>query len=295
MDKKKAGLTGFSVEARRKLIESGHDAISIARQCELLAIARSSYYYEPCPESLENLALMRLIDEQYMETPFYGIRRMTAYLQMCGHAVNHKRIQRLMRQMGLAAVYQKPRTSIANKAHMVYPYLLRNVAIERRNQVWSTDITYVPMERGFLYLVAVMDWYSRYVLSWRLSNTMDVSFCQEALSEALEKYGQPEIFNTDQGAQFTSPQFTKILLAKNIAISMAGRGRALDNVFIERLWRSTKYECLYLHRFEESIEVWKALQWYYDLHNNRKPHQALQYKTPASVFWEGRSDKALAV
>ena len=285
MGKKKAGIAEFSVESRRALIEPTHSDISIVRQCEILDLSRSSYYYKPASESAENLALMRLIDEQYMATPFYGSRRMTAHLQHQGYGVNPKRIRRLMDVMGLEALYQKPRTSIANKEHLVYPYLLRNVPIERVNQVWSTDITYVPMARGFLYLVAVLDWYSRYVLSWRLSNTMDASFCQEALREALQKYGRPEIFNTDQGSQFTSPQFTGILRANDIAISMDGRGRALDNVFIERLWRSTKYECLYLHRFEESIEVWTALKEYYDLHNNRKPHQALKYKTPASIYF----------
>lgn len=195
--------------------------------------------------------------------------------------------------MGLEAIYQKPHTSIADKAHPTYPYLLRNVPIERVGQVWSTDITYVPMQKGFLYLVAVMDWFSRYVLSWRLSNSMDGSFCREALLEALEQYGIPEIFNTDQGAQFTRPLFTSILLENNIRISMDGRGRAIDNVFIERLWRSTKYECLYLHSFETVPKVRSALTAYFDLHNHRKPHQALRYKTPASVFTEGRSSLIL--
>ena len=288
MGKKKAGLTTFTVEWRRCLIEPEHPHISIVRQCELLEISRSSYYYEPCPESAENLALMRQIDEQYLETPFYGSRRMTAYLQADGHPVNHKRIGRLMRLMGLEALYQKPRTSIPNKEHIVYPYLLRNVPIERVSQVWSTDITYVPMHRGFLYLTAIIDWYSRYVLSWRLSNSMDGSFCREALLEALERYGTPEIFNTDQGAQFTSPQFTSILLSHNVRISMDGRGRALDNVFCERLWRSVKYECLYLRVLETVPEVREALTWYFDLHNNRKPHQALKYTTPKAVFENGR-------
>lgn len=288
MGKKKAGLTTFTVERQRCLIEPMHPHISIVRQCELLELSRSSYYYEPCSESAENLALMRLIDEQYLETPFYGSRRMTAYLQSEGHLVNHKRIERLMRLMGLEALYQKPRTSIPNKEHIVYSYLLRNVPIERVSQVWSTDITYVPMHRGFLYLTAVIDWYSRYVLSWRLSNSIDGSFCREALLEALERYGTPEIFNTDQGAQFTSPLFTSILIENNIRISMDGRGRALDNVFIERLWRSVKYECLYLRVLESVPEVREALRWYFDLHNNRKPHQALKYKTPKAVFEKGR-------
>jgi putative transposase len=290
MGKKKTGLAEWSVEKRRQVIEPELDGISIARQCELLDLARSSYYYEPCPESAENLALMRLIDEQYLTTPFYGYRRMAAHLRMEGHGVGEERIRRLMRLMGLEAIYQKPRTSIPNKEHIVYPYLLRNVPIERVGQVWSTDITYVPMRRGFLYLTAVIDWYSRFVLSWCLSNSMEGSFCREALTEALERYGTPEIFNTDQGAQFTSPLFTGILKDKNIRISMDGRGRAIDNVFCERLWRSVKYECLYLHSFETVAEVRSALTTYFDLHNHRKPHQALSYKTPFGVFEAGRSN-----
>ena len=289
MDKKKVGLAEFSVERRRGLIEPEHGQISIVRQCELLELSRSSYYYEPCAESAENLALMRLIDEQYLRTPFYGYRRMAAHLRLEGHAVGEERIRRLMRLMGIEAIYQKPRTSIANHEHIIYRYLLRNVPIERVGQVWSTDITYIPMHRGFLYLVAVMDWFSRYVLSWRLSNSMDGSFCREALLEALERYGRPEIFNTDQGSQFTSPLFTGILEAHHIRISMDGRGRALDNVFIERLWRSVKYECVYLHSFESVMELRTALTDYFDLHNHRKPHQALDYKTPFSVFEQGRS------
>ncbi len=261
MGKKKAGLAEWSVEKRRQVIEPELDGISIARQCELLDLARSSYYYELCPESAENLALMRLIDEQYLTTPFYGYRRMAAHLRMEGHGVGEERIRRLMRLMGLEAIYQKPRTSIPNKEHIVYPYLLRNVPIERVGQVWSTDITYVPMRRGFLYLTAVIDWYSRFVLSWRLSNSMD-----------------------------TSPLFTGILKDKNIRISMDGRGRAIDNVFCERLWRSVKYECLYLHSFETVAEVRSALTTYFDLHNHRKPHQALSYKTPFCVFEAGRSN-----
>jgi putative transposase len=274
MGKKKAGLAERSVAARRSLLEPTEAHVSITRQCELLDIARSSSYYKPVAESAENLALMRLIDEQYMATLFYGYRRMAAHLVMHGHRVNPKRIRRLMRLMGIEAIYQKPRTSIPNKDHIIYPYLLRNVAIERVGHVWSTDITYVPMQHGFMYLVAVMDWYSRYVLSWRLSNTMDIGFCMEALHEALERYGKPEIFNSDQGSQFTSPQFAGVLLKNEIAISMDGKGRAIDNVFIERLWRSVKYECLYLHRFDDSSQVWAALNEYLDLHNNRKPHQA---------------------
>lgn len=289
MDKKKADLAALSVAVQRGLIEPEHSGISIARQCELLELSRSSYYYEPCSESAENPALMRLIDEQYLVTPFYGSRRMAAHLQAEGHIVNHKRIARLMRLMGIEAIYQKPRTSIPNKDHVIYPYLLRNVPIERVHQVWSTDITYVPMHRGFLYLTVVLEWYSRYVLSWRLSNSMDGAFCREALHEALERYGTPHIFNTDQGAQFTSPQFTSILLSKNIRISMDGRGRALDNVFCERFWRSIKYECLYIRVLETFPDVLDAVRGYVELHNYRKPHQALKYKTPYTVFQSGLS------
>jgi putative transposase len=294
MGKKKAVLAKFSVERRRGLIEPEHGQISILRQCELLDFSRSSYYYEPCPESAENLALMRLIDEQYLVTPFYGYRRMAAHLRLEGHTVGEERIRRLMRLMGIEAIYQKPRTSIADKAHPVYPYLLRNVPIERVHQVWSTDITYVPMQRGFVYMVAVMDWFSRYVLSWRLSNSLDGSFCREALREAIERYGTPGIFNTDQGAQFTSPLFTDILLENNIRISMDGRGRALDNVFLERLWRSYKYECVYLNVFETVSDVRSETTKYVDLHNYRKPHQALNYQTPFSVFEKGHSGLILA-
>jgi putative transposase len=256
--------------------------MSIQRQCELLDIARSSYYYEPAPESEKNLILMRLMDEQFLETPFYGYRRMHQRLFDLGFEANIKRIHRLWKLMGHETIYPKPRTTTANLAHKKYPYLLRGLAIERANQVWSTDITFVPMPHGYLYLVAIMDWYSRAVLSWELSNTMNVDFCCRALEAALAEYGTPEIFNSDQGSQFTSNEFTGILTSKNIAISMDGRGRALDNVFIERLWRSTKYECLYIHRFETGGEVRSGLGTYYDFYNRRRPHQGLDGRKP---FW----------
>lgn len=223
------------------LVDPLHLQISIQRQCELLGLSRSGYYYEPCPESEEDLLLMPLLDEQYMNTPYYGIRRMQWVLQQKGYRVNHKKIARLLRLMGLEAVYPKPNLSKANGAHKIYPYLLRGVAIEQVNQVWSTDITYIPMVKGFMYLVAVMDWYSRFVLAWQLSNSLEMDFCLDALDSSFQ-YGQPQIFNSDQGAQFTAMAFTDKLAAKNIRISMDGRGRALDNVFIERLWRSVKYE-----------------------------------------------------
>jgi putative transposase len=219
------------------LIEVGDPALSVRRQCELLGLSRSSLYYEPVGETAENLRLMRLIDEQYTACPFYGSRRMTEWLAERGEEVNRKRVQRLMRIMGLAAIYPEPRLSAAGKGHKVYPYLLRGVKIERPNQVWSTDITYVPLPGGFMYLAAVIDWYSRYVIAWRLSNTLDGSFCLEMLEESLRS-GKPEVFNTDQGVQFTAEAFTGSLERAGVAVSMDGRGRALDNVFVERLWRS---------------------------------------------------------
>jgi putative transposase len=228
-----------SCEHKRPLIEAGHPALSVRRQCELLGLSRSSLYYEPAGESAEDLRLMRKIDEQYTACPFYGSRRMTAWLVTQGEEVNRKRVQRLMRTMGLEAIYPKPRTSTPGKGHKIYPYLLREVTVERADQVWSADITYVPMTTGFMYLAAVIDWFSRYVVAWRLSNTLDGSFCLEMLEEALRS-GKPEVFNTDQGVQFTAAAFTGCLETAGVAVSMDGRGRALDNVFVERLWRSVK-------------------------------------------------------
>jgi putative transposase len=240
------------------VIEPDHPQLSIARQCELVGLPRSTYYYQPCGESPENLHLMRLLDEQYTETPYYGIRRMTAWLRSQGYEVNHKRVARLLRTMGLETIYPHPRTSQPHPEHRVYPYLLRGIPSSRVNQVWSTDITYIRLHAGFIYLVAVMDWFSRYVLSWAVSITMDVGFCLEALDQALE-VAQPDIFNTDQGAQFTSIDFTGRLQAAGIRISMDGRGRALDNVFVERLWRTVKYEEVYLKDYETPREAIQGL------------------------------------
>ena len=226
-------------------MEPEHAGLSVRRQCELLGLSRSTFYYAAAPESEEDLCLKRLIDEEYVRHPFYGSRNLTEYLQRLDYDVNRKRVQRLMREMGITAIYPK-KTTVPAVGHKIYPYLLRGVKVTRVNQVWSTDITYVPMRRGFMYLTAVMDWYSRYVLSWRVSNTMDSTFCLEALDEALVRWPAPEIFNTDQGSQFTSEAFTGRLGAAGIAISMDGRGRALDNVFIERLWRTVKYDNIYL-------------------------------------------------
>lgn len=265
---------------------ASHPQISIQRQCELLDISRSGWYYEPLPETDFNLALMRIMDEQYLKTPFYGVRQMTAHLRRCGYEVNEKRIRRLLRLMGLEAIYPKPNLSIADKMHTVYPYLLRGIAITSVNHVWSTDITYIPMAKGFMYLAAVMDWYSRYILSWELSNSMESSFCVEVLQRALDKYGVPQVFNTDQGSQFTSNSFTKVLLDKGISISMDGKGRATDNVFIERLWRSLKYEYVYLDVPATGPELYKGLNRYFDFYNCQRPHSSLNCKTPKEAYYK---------
>lgn len=269
---------------KRALIEPGHPMLSVARQCELVGLGRSSYYYAPAGESEENLRLMRLIDEQYLKTPFYGSRRMTGWLRLQGHQVNRKRVRRLMRLMDLEAVGPKPSTSQPAPEHRIYPYLLRGVDITRARQVWSTDITFVPMPRGYMYLTAVLDWFSRYVLSWEVSNTLDVGFCLEALDAALAQ-NVPDIFNTDQGAQFTSLAFTGRLEATEVQISMDGRGRALDNAFVERLWRTVKYEDLYLKDYEDGRALREGLHAYFTFYNHERPHQSLNYFTPAQVHY----------
>ena len=260
-----------------------HPELSIRRQCELLGLARSTLYYRGVGDSEENLQLMRLIDEQYMRRPIYGSRRMREWLESQGYVVNRKRVQRLMRKMGLVAIYPKPRLSGGGKEHKIYPYLLRDVKVTRPNQVWATDITYVRLTQGFMYLVAILDWYSRFVLSWRLSNTMDGLFCLEALDEALA-ISQPKIFNSDQGAQFTAQAFTSRLLARGVAISMDGRGRALDNVFIERLWRTVKYEEVYLKDYDDGLEAERSLDQYFRFYCQERVHQSLGYRTPADVY-----------
>lgn len=254
------------------------------RQCTLLGLNRSSYYYEPARETAENLELMRLIDRLYTDWPFLGSRRMVEWLQVQGHVVNRKRIQRLMRLMSLEAVYPKPRLSRPQPGHRIYPYLLRGLVIDHPDQVWSTDITYLPLNQGFLYLVAILDWYSRHVLSWRLSNTLDGHFCLEALEEALHGRRQPEIFNSDQGSQFTADAFTGRLKKAGVAISMDGRGRALDNVFTERFWRTLKYEYVYLHPTDCVRELEGGLTCYLKFYDEQRLHQALNYQTPASVY-----------
>lgn len=256
--------------------------LSIRSQCNLLGLNRSSYYDQPREESPENLAYMRIIDEQYLRTSYFGYRKMTDWMVRQGHPVNHKRIQRLMKLMGLYATVPGPHTSKPHPQHKIYPYLLRGMKIQQPNLVWSTDLTYIPMACGFMYLTAVIDWYSRYVLSWELSNTMDYTPCRDALESALE-HGEPVIFNTDQGSQFTSKEFTQVLLDRQILISMDGRGRALDNVFIERLWRSVKYENIYLNDYQSVPELYKGLAEYFVQYNNERPHQALDGATPVEV------------
>ena len=274
----------MNVARRRELVSVDHPGLPVLRQCELLGISRSGFYYAPVGDSDANLALMRLIDEQFLETPFYGSRQMTRHLGRLGYGVGRHHVRRLMRRMGLAAVYQKPRTSVPHPEQAVFPYLLRSLVIDRPNQVWCADITYIPMRRGFLYLVAVMDWSSRKVLSWRVSNTMEADFCIAAVTEAMEAHGVPEIFNTDQGSQFTSPRFVSLLQGAGIRVSMDGRGRWMDNVFIERLWRSLKYECVYLHAFGTASELRAGLRAWVGLYNKRRPHSALGGQTPDEVY-----------
>ena len=277
---------------RRDRIHENH-ALSKTRRCELLDVARSTAYYRPEPLGEQDLALMRLIDEIHLHKPFYGSRRIRDELEDRGHRVNRKRVQRLMRQMGLQALYPRRRTSQPAKGHKIYPYLLRDRGIDYANQVWAADICYIPMAKGFMYLVAIMDWHSRRVLSWRASNTLDTDFCIEALEEALQHFGAPEIFNTDQGAQFTSKAFTGVLSDHGIAISMDGKGRWVDNVFVERLWRSVKYEDVYMRAYETPAQLRAGLAQYFDFYNARRRHSALDRRTPDAVYFE-QADRELA-
>jgi putative transposase len=266
------------------MIDPAHPKLSIGRQCALLGLPRASYYHLPAPESDRNLRLMREIDETYLAHPFFGSRQMTRWLWRKGHRVNRKRVQRLMRLMGLETIYQKPNLSRANAAHRVYPYLLRDLVVNRPNQVWAMDITYVPIQGGYIYLCAVIDWYSRCVLAWELSNTLDASFCVTAVARALARYGPPEIFNTDQGCQFTSAEFTGPLLARDIKLSMDGKGRCLDNVFVERLWRSVKYEEIYLKSYASLADAQVQLTTYFRFYNDRRPHSAFGHATPGEIY-----------
>ena len=266
------------------MVEPDHPRLSIVRQCELLTINRSSYYYQPIGETPLNLELMRLIDKQYLETPWYGARQMARHLRREGYGVSRKRIGRLMRLMGLCAIYQKPNTSKPHLQHKIYPYLLRGLAITTANQVWCADITYIPMQRGFLHLVAMMDWATRKVLAWKLSNTMDAGFCAAALDEAMHRHGRPVIFDTDQGSQFTSTEFTGRLLAAEVKISMAGRGRCMDNIFIERLWRSLKYEAVYLVEMTDGFHAERVIGGWIAFDNDIRPHSSLDGRTPDEAY-----------
>ena len=268
------------------MVEPGHPILPVGKQCALLSISRSSFYYTPKGESEMNLALMRQIDEQFLETPFFGVRQMTWHLKNEGHPVNEKRIRRLMRLMGLMPIYQKPNTSRPAKDHKIWPYLLRGLRVDRPNQVWAADITYLPMRRGFLYLVAIIDWFTRKVLAWRISNTLDADFCVEALNEAVHKFGVPEIMNSDQGSQFTSFAWTDRLRRMGVRISMDGKGRFLDNIFVERLWRTLKYECVYLHAWETGSQARAGIRKWMEFYNRRRPHSALGGKPPAVIYWQ---------
>jgi len=273
------------MKARRALVEA-HAELSMRRQCELLGVNRSSLYYESVEPDAEELSLMRQMDELHLRCPFFGSRMMTQTLKAQGDVINRKRVQRLMRLMGLESMAPKPKTSQPAPEHPVYPYLLRELKISRVNQVWAADITYIPLARGFAYLVAIIDWYSRRVLAWRLSNTLETSFCVQALNEALMRFGRPEIFNTDQGSQFTSEEFTRVLRGQGIKISMDGKGRCLDNIFVERLWRSLKYEEVYLYAYDSLKEARAGIGRYFKFFNDNRPHQALGYQTPAG-FYDG--------
>lgn len=274
----------MSRDRRKSVVETNHPRLGVVRQCRLLGLCRSTFYYKTAGETPKNLALMKRLDEIFLDVPFFGARQMARMLRREGHWVNRKRIVRLMRKMGLEAVYRRPNTSRPHPEHKIFPYLLRDVAITRANQVWCADVTYIPMRRGFLYLVAIMDWHSRKVLSWQLSNSMDASFCVEALSEALERYGTPEIFNTDQGSQFTSTEFVGVLENAGVRVSMDGRGRWMDNVMVERLWRSLKYENVYLNAYETGTEARKGIGAWIDFYNARRPHSSLDDLTPDEAY-----------
>ena len=278
----------MSLLERRKMIEQPH-FLSLVSQCDLLSLHRSGLYYQPVAVASENLALMSLLDKQYLKTPFYGYRKMTKFLQGQGYQVNHKRVRRLMQLMGIEAIYCRPNTSEPNQAHKVYPYLLKGLSITKANQVWATDITYVPMERGFMYLMAIIDLYSRYVLEWSVSNTMEAEWCRQTLQKAINKYGKPGIFNTDQGSHL----FVSVLLANGIQPSMDGKGRAIDNIFVERLWRSVKYEDIYLKAYEDGWQLEKGMSSYFRFYNQERMHQTLDYQTPQKVYDQARELKTI--
>ena len=273
----------MSADRRRGLIEPDHPGLSVVRQCELPGVTRSTFCREPAPETGSNLTLMRLVDGQFLESPWHGSRQVMRHLRRQGHAVGRERVRRLMAKMGLAAICQRPRTTIPHPGHRICPYLLRDLIVDRPNQVWCTDITYIPVRRGFPHLVATMDRATRMVLGWRVPNTMNVDFCIEALEGALVRFGRPEVLNSDQGSQFTSLDFTRAPLAAGVRISMDGRGRWMDNVFIERPWRSLKHECVYIHAFETGSELRAGLTWWIEYYNGRRPHSSLAGQTPDEV------------
>ena len=274
----------ISSEQRKGMIDPCCPFLSISTQCQLLTLTRSGFYYIPSGESEENLAIMRQLDRQYFSTPFYGVLRLTALLILAGFKVNKKRVRRLMKLMNWQTIYREPHTTISDKTHYKYPYLLRGLKIERCNQVWAMDITYIPMKTGFMYLTAIIDLHSRYVVQWSLSNTMSAQWCTEVLQEAIKNHGIPEIFNTDQGSQFTSEVFINTLKDNGINISMDGKGRALDNIFIERLWRSVKYENVYLNVYDNGLSLWNGLEQYFQFYNQERLHQSLDYHTPKQKY-----------
>lgn len=273
-----------SLSERRAMVDSKYPKLSICRQCEALGVHRSGLYYTPSEESEENIQLLRLLDEQYMNTPFYGIRRLTYWLRSKGHAVNRKRVKRLMAIMGWQTIFRKQNRSKRNVLHPIYPYLLRGIEVERRNQVWAIDITYVPMKKGFMYLCAIIDLKTRFTVNWSLSNTMTAEWCAQVVADAVQQHGTPEIINSDQGSQFTSIEYTSLLQHHGINISMDGKERAIDNIFIERLWRSVKYECIYINVFEDGVKLYEGLNQYFTFYNNERIHQSLDYKTPQSLY-----------
>jgi putative transposase len=269
---------------RRKMIDTEHGKLSIVEQCELLQVSRSGFYYEPESESEENLSIMRMMDEQYLETPFYGVERLLVLLTALGYNINRKRVRRLMKVQGWQTLYPTPRTTRIDPAAYKYPYLLRGLSIERKNQVWAIDITYVPMKKGFMYLCAIIDLHTRYVVNWGISNSMSAEWCTELVADAIALHGNPEIINSDQGSQFTSEVYTNMLKQKEIKISMDGKGRAIDNIFIERLWRTVKYEHIYLHVYEDGLTLYKGLHKYFSFYNGERRHQSLNYKTPEEHY-----------
>ena len=274
----------INLEERKEMIEPQSSVLSISTQCEMLSVSKSSFYYVPVGELDENLAIMRKLDEQYFSTPFYGALRLTAILILSGYKVNIKRVRRLMKLVNWQTIYREPRTTISDKTHYKFPYLLKGLKIEKCNQVWAMDITYIPMKKGFMYLTAIIDLHSRYVVHWSLSNSMSADWCTEVLKEAIKNNGTPEIFNTDQGSQFTSDIFINTLIDNNIKISMDGKGRALDNIYIERLWRSVKYEDVYLHVYENGLSLWEGLDTYFQFYNHERIHQSLDYQTPNQIY-----------